>query len=395
MVTVVQSRFSHELEASAALVYQDQLLQLSTLRDDRHRKVHERAPIDGAIEASIRDEYEQLLSDLKQQIAQRQLMFGDIKRSVIDTVARKIEAAMSVTLELDPSGSHDDQTSLAAKNKNLLAELESESTELRRRVLKLRIVKCLSEISTTRFFRKRLFAVENDRKAAHSLLWSSRLDYESEEDIMETRITESSAALSELEIKIEKHKHEIEVEKESNGQGVQWKAKHLKTVDDLEKQLKKFSGIGDVNITRLLAELSERRSELDLLREEGAQFDKLTDDEVRRPMKVVEGVRGDIYDTRRAKAALLGTLREAEGIEAARGINTGRLLAENTGLKRTNQLLLDEITALESIKDRKASDVRHFMESTVAPPPPSIRSSAKAPGIIIRPLVLPKSLIKL
>jgi hypothetical protein len=374
---------------------QDEFIQLSALRDDQHRKLRAGAPIDNAIDSGIRVEYEQLLTDLRKQMVKRQSMFGDIKRSVIDGVINKIHSAMGVILEVDPTGNHDDQTALAAKNRRVFAELEEENAELRRRVVKLRILKCLSEISTSRFFRKRMLAVEGDRKTAHAILWTNRLMYESQESALESQLDVSHRKLSDTEIEIEKFKQALETEKTSNGQLVQWKAKHLKTVDNLRAQLDAFKGVGDVNIAELLQKLSEGQSTLDALSEECEQFDEKTEEEVRKPMKETDGFRDDILETRREKAELMIALRKVEGGEVVAGLDIDRIRLDNLKLKRANQLLLEEITALENAKDKKGCDVRHFMESTVAPPPPSIRSSGKAVGTIIRPIVLPKAIFKL
>jgi hypothetical protein len=169
----------------------------------------------------------------------------------------------------------------------------------------------------------------------------------------------------------------------------------LKTVDNLKHELEAFKGIGDVNIAALLTKLSDRHAELDVLREEGQHFEDLTDEQVRRPMKEADGIREDIFEVKQEKASMLLSLRAAEASEVARGVDVSRMRLENTQLKRSNQLLMQEIKALEAMKDKKAIDIRHFMESTVAPPPPSIRASGKAPGIIIRPIVLPKAIFKL
>jgi cell division protein FtsB len=63
------------------------------------------------------------------------------------------------------------------------------------------------------------------------------------------------------------------------------------------------------------------------------------------------------------------------------------LKVENRQLKRANMALAEEIQNFENEKDRKPVIVRRFMEATVAPPVPVIRSRARPPGIIIRPLV--------
>jgi hypothetical protein len=219
--------------------------------------------------------------------------------------------------------------------------------------------------------------------------------YGSHEAELVSQVEETRRKLAETELEIEKYKEMLETEKVSNGQLVQWKAQNLKAVDNLKHELEAFKGIGDVNIAQLLAKLSERHTELDGLREDGRCFEELTEEKVRRPMREADAVRDGIGEVKQEKAGMLLALRAGEAAETARGVDVERMRVENVQLKRSNQLLMQEISALEAVKDKKASDVRHFMESTVAPPPPSIRASGKAPGFIVRPIVLPKAVFKL
>jgi chromosome segregation ATPase len=259
----------------------------------------------------------------------------------------------------------------------------------------MRILRCLSHISTVRFFKKRLATVESDRKAAHAQLWSNRLNYESSELAMEKELAATHRKLADREMEIEKLKQQLHNEKDNNIQLVHWKAKHLKQIENLKKEIDEFLGVGDVNITKLLAKLSDTHQELDELKEENEKFDVRTEEEVRKPMRNVDKMRGKIYTVKRAKSSLLEVLLGTEGDVAETEESTiVKLNAENAKLRKQNQLLLEQIWAMEATKDAKAADVRHYMEATIQPPLPSIRGAVKAPGIIIRPLVLNKCLAK-
>ena len=78
------------------------------------------------------------------------------------------------------------------------------------------------------------------------------------------------------------------------------------------------------------------------------------------------------------------SLGEEDEVQA-RSQHAAALMSENAQMRKTNELLRRQIEELESIKNRKATDVKTYMEATVQPPPPSIRSAMKAPGIIIKP----------
>jgi uncharacterized phage infection (PIP) family protein YhgE len=234
-----------------------------------------------------------------------------------------------------------------------------------------------------------------DRKSAHAMLWSNRLNSESHEVAMEKQITSTHQKLAEKELEIEKLKQQLKNEKQNNIQLVQWKARHLKQIDNLKKEIDELKGAGDVNITQLLQTLSDKHAELDVLREECAKFDELTEQEVRKPMKGIDGLRDRIYDVKRAKSSLLEVLLDRDDNESeVHTVDIVKLKLENARLTRRNQLLKDQIRHMESTKDKQSSDVRQFMETTIQPPPPSIRT-VKAPGIIIRPMVVNRSFPRL
>jgi hypothetical protein len=375
----VHAGFQRRIETEKISKCQDELLELTALRSEHHRRMRARAPIEHEIEDQIRNEFDKLLADLRNQITTRQSMFSDIRRSVMDRVAKKIETAKAVSLTVDRSGDYDAERSSAATNMALFTDAQTESAKLTKQVTKTRIMKSMSEVAAFRFFKKRIMAVELDRKVAHSLLWSSRL----------------ASEISEQAVQAERLKSQLENEKATNSQLVHWKAKNLKTVDILKQQLSAFKGVGDVNIDTLLEKLCDRHAELDVLREEGNGFDQQVKEEVEDRMTEVDPLRAEITSTRCQKAELLTSMREKETDEEPPVLDIGSLRKENVKLKRANELLEEEIRDLENQKDRRACDVRRFMETTVAPPPASLRSSAKAPGIIIRPVLAPKAIGKL
>jgi hypothetical protein len=386
----VHARFAKQLDFETVTHWSEELLQLSALREDEHTKMRGRGAVDLEIDKELHEEFEQLITDLQTQMVQRKSMFSGIKKSVVQGVVKKIEAANTVELVVTPGAGREEAFEREAKNKTLFANVVADIAQLRRTLLTMRVVKCLGLLGATRFFRKKMALAEMDRKSAHAELWSNRLTCEAQDAAMEAQLRKTHQRLSATEIEIEGCKHQLEVEKGTNSQLVFWKAKHFKAIDHLKARLEQFKGIGDVNISELLQKLSERHSELDVLRGEGDVFDQQTEAEVRAPIKVVDQMRGKIFQTRRAKSAFLATVLDDAGIIPMRGPELVQLSRENLQLRGANRLLAEEVQQLENSKDKRACEVRQFMEATVAPPPAVRRTTTKVPGIIIRPMVIPK-----
>jgi DNA repair exonuclease SbcCD ATPase subunit len=380
-------RFLRHFESEIGLAFQDGLLELTALRRVHYDKVRARAPVDSEIEYNIREEFKRLLTDLKVQIVERQSTFAGIKRIVLDSIAARIKAANSVTLEMNPSESHETRGPISDWNNDLVSGLKSDNLGLSQMLSKMRILRCLGKISTVRASKKRLAAAENDRKQTHSLFWSNRLTYESTESRLETQLAASRKRLAETEIEIERVKQQLEIEKANNRQLVTWKAKNLRTVDNLREQLEAFTSIGDANIAQLLQQLSARHTELDELREDAREFEELVRQDVHGQLGEASRVRDRIQRTRRAKSELREFLNAPRVGDIRHSYDLSEVKVENRQLRRENQALAEEVQKLEDQKDRRPAMVRGFMEATFAPPVPVIHSRAKPPGIIIRPLV--------
>jgi hypothetical protein len=301
----IHARFAKQVDLEAAIRWPEEMLKLTTLRDEEHTRLRMREPIDIEASAAIHEELGKMISDLQDQILLRKSMFAGIKRSVIDGVAKKIDLAMTVELTVTPRPIREEASALATKNQNIFAELEKGTAELRRELMSLRIVKCLGLLGTTRFFKKKLISAEADRKAAHASFWSEKLTYESQDTAMELQLKNTHQKLSDMEIEIEQCKQQREAEKANNSQLVFWKVKHFKQVDELKQRLDMFKGIGDVNIAELFEKLSDRDGQLDILRGDRESFEEQAEMHVRTPMKMIDQMRGRIFKTKRAKSALL------------------------------------------------------------------------------------------
>ena len=383
------SLFERQKDVEKASQYQDQILALNALQDEFRRlvKTHEETEIE--MEKDVRHEYDELVSDLKHHIAIRKLQFREIKNGVYDAVNKKIDSAKQVKLEVSNKSARR-MSLLDARNEHIFENIEAENAELRQQVIKMRIVRCLSDIANTRFYKKKLNTAESDRRSANAQLWSNKLQYESQEEAREKQLAVTHKRLSDTEIEIERLKQQLDNEKLANSQLVHWKAKNLKTVENLKAEIAQIRNVSDVNIDNLLEKMRAKQEELDELRKEGEELDKQTEEFIRRPMRQVDKIRTQVMQTRVAKSSLVETMRSLgdEDEVMARSQHAAALISENAQMRKTNELLRKQIEELESVKDKKATDVRTYMETTVQPPPPSIRSTMKAPGIIIKPKML-------
>jgi hypothetical protein len=386
MGACLNRRFERHFEAEQSASLGERYLRLAAFRSEHREKVRAWRPIDAELEKDARVDFQRLLGDLQGQIGGRQSTFGDIRRAVYDHVAEKIRAAQRVEPEVDLSQRRLEESLVTARNRVMLRDLKADNDKLAQHLTKLRILRCMSQQSTIWFFKKRITAVEIDRRATHATFWQTRLSYESSEAAMEAQLAVTHRRLRETHVEIERLRQQLENEKLSNIQLVTWKAKNSKTIGELRTQIVAFAGIGDVNVGELIEKLTERHTVLDALRDEGDKFQQVVDDKVRKPVSRVERVRNKICETRSAKSVLLNRVRQQ--VSEREPEDTREMRMENAQLRRLNRMLEAEIKELELQKDQRSVDVRHFMEATVGPPPPAKRSNQKAPGIIIRPLPL-------
>ena len=380
-------RFARQIEAEVAMKCQDQILELNGLADQQHMLLRTKAEREHFIEQGIRFEFDQLVADLKAQIAKRKSLFREIQNDVYNEINCRIQAAKQVRLTADLSAPSTELAVSARTNGHLFEGIRKENEEMRKEILKLRICRCISEMANSRFYSKRLAAVEGDRKAANAQLWSNRLQYETLEVQMEKQLEATYRRLEDTEIEIEQLKQQLDTEKLSNIQLVHWKAKNLKTVDNLKAELTKFKNMRDINIGELRKTIEERQEELSALRAEGDDLARKIGEIVSGPQKEICKVLDQIQDTRVAKAELMQTLRETNGFEleraSARSPDLERFTAENTRLRHLNELLRQQIDEL-SRQLPKQSETSSILDSASQRTGVSSRSLIKT-SVIVRP----------
>jgi hypothetical protein len=237
MAAYLNRRFDRQLEAEQSANFWERYLRLTTLRWEHREKVRAWVSIYAAFEKDARVDFKQLLGDLQEQIGRGQSTFGDIRRAVYDHVARNIKTAQGLELKIDLSQRHLDENLVSAPGQMMLREFKADNDELVQDVTKLRVLRCVSQLSTIRSFKKRMMSVEIDWRTTHATLWQNRLSYESLEVAMEPQLAATHRKLQEMHVEIERLKQQLENEKLSNSQLVTWKAKNSKKTDQLRKQI--------------------------------------------------------------------------------------------------------------------------------------------------------------
>jgi hypothetical protein len=127
----VHERFDWLIDIEATTRWPEKMMQLGALRDEEHIKMRAREPLKAEIEVGSREEFERLLTDFAAQSVQRKSMFAVIKGSVIDGVAKKIEAAMQVELIVTLKAPREEASARAVNNENIFCKLETENGKLR------------------------------------------------------------------------------------------------------------------------------------------------------------------------------------------------------------------------------------------------------------------------
>jgi tRNA U34 5-carboxymethylaminomethyl modifying enzyme MnmG/GidA len=214
---------------------------------------------------------------------------------------------------------------------------------------------------------------------AHAQLWSNRLDGESVEEELRNDLETMRTKLHNALIEGETLKQALDTEKQNNVQLVHYKVKNMDRVEALKKDVALYDTFGDVNVTELLRTLEIKHAELEELRNNNDQLEKATEEGVRIPAKQIGAIRRKIQKMKKASVN-----PEEEVIDK---IDFKRVIAENEQIKRINELMKVELVRMEEVKEKKACDVREYMESTCTAPPPMVRPGVKASGIIIKPMM--------
>lgn len=105
---------------------------------------------------------------------------------------------------------------LAQSNDFKILELQQNILSLRKQILSMRILKCLTLISSRSLYDKRMLTIENDRKHENRILYSNVLASEYSCSDIEHLVTKSKKYLINLESSIEFLTYQVYDDKKEN-----------------------------------------------------------------------------------------------------------------------------------------------------------------------------------
>jgi hypothetical protein len=395
MAQVATSRFDKQTESEIGSRFHSRFIELNTLRSRLQKldQVRQRSCDD--MERDIRGHYNVLLGDLHAAIERQKKAGAGVKRKVYDDVLSKINRAKNVALILrtaaeieqdrvnQPGPRLDDQ---------FLAGIRKGNEEMRREIMLTRICRCLNQTAVRLHYSKRLDAIAEDRQGANEALWSVRLRTHAREHAMERRLYDAHQLFGLTQQRIDQLMMQLENVEFGNIQLVHWKAKNLKTIEGLKRQIAVFHGVGDINIDNLVRKLDAAHAQLDELLDFGDELETRVDEAVRQPLRQLDETRDDIADARTAEVltitktgpVMLEEEKRQNKIEFVR-----RTRAENEELRERIATVKCKIEELEQLKLRKPMAVREFMEDTLHTKSPSLRAMSRfGRGKILKPTVL-------
>ncbi|OHT10147.1 hypothetical protein TRFO_20703 [Tritrichomonas foetus] len=375
-------RFARHTESEVGNKFQKKFLGLNKYNQQIYSDEQTKIRIESQMERRIRDYYETLLDDLRTTINNVNDQKESIKKNVYDRVMNKITRAKNVALrvrkpdEIETEVINECGTLL---DDNFVNRIKNKNDQMRKEILMLRVFKCLSETGMKRFYSHKLTEVAQDRKERNEQLWHDKLAFEYHEKITEEKLYQTHQRLSDSKLEIEKLKKQLENAKMSNIQLVHWKAKNLKTIDGIKKQLLDFKGVGDVNIDKLMTWIEDGQNELDELRDFSEKLEETREATVNVSIRKVEKIRTAVRQTKFAQAKMLETANEAMFIEeqSQREEMVQKLSDENIELRHKNETLLEKIRDLENQKAAKSERARILMEETLHSRKPSLRAKTR------------------
>jgi len=317
-------------------------------------------------ESQIHNEFSLLINDLNKQKRVFVSKYVLTRKSVFDSVLQKILRAKKVKLE--PSSAsfcHSEET-----RQDRTSEMNDEISAFKNDIRKMRIIRCMSNIATRRFFTKRMQSYEIDRKFESSRLWESKHDFEVLQSSMQAQLQNAYRSLTDAEINIEKTKHLIESEKKSTIQLVHWKAMNSKRETQLEKEIKALENIENTNIGELLEKIERSTSILNRLTEETSFIDEVAERTIKTPMKEAENIRNRITSSRLQRQSVLRShtaSRAESGMEISSSL-INSYIEENEQIKSRNLSLKQEIRSLEIAQGALPRDVITVMSDVTSSP---------------------------
>ncbi|OHT13900.1 hypothetical protein TRFO_15776 [Tritrichomonas foetus] len=391
-------RFERLIELEIGFKYSSLFLTVNQLRQAIHHRHQKEIQYESLITSKLRAHYITLIEDLETAISESKKQQNSYKKRVYDEVIAKIKNAKNVVLHVDKEDlnqtpeSNENKPNKKTSDKTLFQTVSDKNEKLRREIILLRCFRILTTIGVKRNSAKVLKETIENKKNENSQLYNDKFVSELHEATCKEDLKEKHRYLSNTKANIEILKQQLDNEKMSNIQLVHWKAKNMKTIDQLKNEIDSFGEtINDYNIDDLVKKLDDAQTELDNLRETTNLIDTTTDIDVRIPMQKVEKIRTKVRATKLDQARLMKTFNNdlafQEKLEM-KELFVQQLSDENIELRHENESLLLRVEELERQKQNKSVGVRALMEGTLrARASNPLKMQARTTGRIVKPYV--------
>lgn len=392
---IVLGRYDYELATSLCSMLGSDFLKINNLEDKiRSRKkaiIYE--DIDSTEE--IKAEFDTLLYDLRRQKDRTKKSFAKCREELYGLVQSRLKAAGEVQFSVERfkkmtmQGFKQDTSSEfnidEEKNDERSMAVKKDIEALRKKITVMRIVRCMSNIATRRFFIKRIASSTSDMKFESAKMWEGKRDFEVYEESTLASLKRYYRALSDNSIEAARMRVMIDSEKQNTIQLVHWKALNAKKEDELNRKLKQFDGVGDVDVSALLHKLEAAQATLNKLKEDSNKLDAQAEIDIRRPMTAIERTRKKIVVSKIERTRIISERVPATLSRAASTLNATALTSSHTltsdGLLQTlqsenemlsvrNEYLRRQIADCEAAKNSMPPESLATMETVVVPKKP-------------------------
>lgn len=143
-----------------------------------------------------------------------------------------------------------------------ISRLKEENLELKRTILKARMLGQLRQNVLRSHFERLLHQSATDHQKATREFWSNREKVEERENLLRQQLLAAQNSLNAAEIELEQLRKDLQLQMKNKQQLVHWKVKNAHLLSDLESRVKKYERWKTVDVDKLLLELEKKDSEI-------------------------------------------------------------------------------------------------------------------------------------
>ena len=169
-----------------------------------------------------------------------------------------------------------------------IEDTQKEIDELNKLRKMLRITTTMCGIAVKKIYSRMITQVGEQKKNYSISLWSNKRVFEEDMDELNKDIRDAYSRLTKAEIEIENLNSEIAEAKKKNVKLLHYKEMNIREVDKFHKELRKFSNVGDINITQLLEKINRKQDELEMLMYDQQKLDEEIYFQVQEPMRQLD-----------------------------------------------------------------------------------------------------------